>query len=451
MSEASSGRAADGKPGGHEGVIWRCSSSTCGQKMQNAPGSIRYCPFCGAPQEGFSRAPDDVSGPRPMSPQSTAQEEHPQYGKEPDITTVPNASSSKNGEVNPPVDDEASKRSEEETPSPNKYPKMDGARDRNDSPEPGTKTVVSSPQLPLAASAATPSSPSTELFLPSIPLPPPPGPSHLPPHGPPLPLGDPPPSQAGPPLPPGDSPLSQTGPTLPLGGSPPSHPPDGSTLSPDGCPPSQIGPHPPLSKDQPPLKPKPSNLTGPRPLLPSAGAPIPTTDHPLSEDGSPQDYTEANNPHLPNDNPATNSKPAQPSPTSDNKLEQGSDMARESPPPGKRGEVQPNGNPSDGTPPIEDKGVQNGAKGVGAGERNGSPLSQPNIQSSSQLGQHPLRNDLSGATEAAAHTAASTDKKGRNGIVESEAGQCQPGATDGPAANTRLQTMGQVSITITIS
>ena len=461
MSEASSGRAAGGEPGGHEApttakveLIWQCTAS-CHAKLEGIrPNSFPFCPFCQKLQKGFSHsAPGDVSGHRPKSPQSTAQEEHSQHGtEEPDVITAPDASSStksNNGvEVNPPA---ASKRSGEETPPPSLCLNMDGARDHDDSPEPGTK-AVSSPQLPLAASAATPSSPSTELHPPSHPLPPP----HLPPDGPRLPSGDLPSSPTGTPLPPGDSlpsqtgpallpgnsPSSETGPALPPGNSPPSHPPDGSPLLPEGPPSPQTGLPPPLSKDQPP---EPSNQTEPQPLSPSVGAPIPTTGHPLSEAGSPQDNTEA---PLPNHNPATNSKSTQPSPTSD---ERDSDLTHESPPPGKRRKVsdeRPSCHTYNDTPPLEDKGGQNGAKGVGGGEpgnTNVSPLSQPDKQNSSPLGRRPHHNDQSGATSAAAHTVASTDKERRRGPVESEAGQRQPGAGSGPAAHTRSQT-GQVSI-----
>ena len=215
MSEASSGRAAGGEPGGHEtlttGAVqlaWQCTNSVCRMELNGIPpNSLPLCPFCGKQQEGFShRAPSNVSGP----PQSAAsQEEHSRHPEEPESSDVNISSSSTKAnsgvEVNPPADDEASKTSGEDLPEtpPNMCPKMDRAQDHSDSPEPGIE-AVSSPQLPLAASAATPSSPSTELHPPSVPLPLPTGPSPLPPDGP---------------------PPSQTGPPLPMGGSPTSHPP----------------------------------------------------------------------------------------------------------------------------------------------------------------------------------------------------------------------------------
>ena len=465
MSEASGGRAAGEVPATCTvQLTWQCTVSSCRMELKGIPpNSLPFCPFCKTSQEGFSHlALGDVSEPRANSPQSTAaQEEHSEVLEfrvleSSDVNPMDASSSSKLSnrvEINT-VGGEASSwpgNDSSETPPPSKCPKLDGARDHHDSTELGSE-AVSSTELPLTDFASTPSSPSTELIPPCLPLTLPRGSSpDDPPGGPPLPHPpDGTPLPPGTPLLPGGPLPSQTGPHLPHTSPPlPQAEPSPSQMGPS---PTQMGPLLPHTGQSPP-KPEPRKLT--ETTEPMAGA------HPLSDkelEGSPQDSIQASKNDNSPQNPlsdalsATSSVPTRKSQQSPPSHKKDSDL-----PPGKRRKVvnpQPVVGSGHSTPPPKDKGGQNSTGGVGAGEpgtSNRASLEQPEKQTSSLLGRRPLRNNLSGTTGVSTQTTDSTDEEGRSETVEIEASQHRTGAGKGPpAANTRSQTVteGQVSSAI---
>ena len=420
MSEASSGRAAGGEPGGHEApttsavqLTWQCTSSACHMELKGIPlNSLPLCPFCGTRQEGFSHhSPGDVCEPRPKSPQNkTAAHERAQHSKDPESSdTVPvDASSSTKATNVMEVDTsggEASNWSKEdlplpETPPPNKCPKINGARDHSDSPEPGSSKAIPPPpsshtKTPVSTSAQLPQLKLT-LSTPSTPL------SHSEPSPSSLPLSPP----SGPPPPSIGHSSSQPG--------PPSPPPE---LRPETNKPVES------SKTQ----------TG------ASKAGVPSKGHSLK--GDPLANKEAPLGPLSDDNLATGSTekpkstglsqlPTQPSDNSPDLFVDG--------PPGKRRKAA-NGRTVviDGhsskkvsvVPPPKEKEKLKGSKYEGADEPHDVMPKQPDDGSSGLLGRRPLHEATAAGTQSPATT---TDKKTRTGTVEDEAGRQGP-----PSANTR--------------